>query len=219
MKINDLLTSLAKAGVPKDQLGAVATKLAKSGALQNQGGVGNIVASIIGSSVADKVIGSLSGGQAPANTVPMGGKGYIYTPQDQFQYEQYYYSLPQTIARSLGREMQTPDERRAGQIAISDLQLETANRRQRELQGDKLAADIRMKEAEVLGNLQQQRIAQEGALGVQELSSLGDVQKQRVQSGYEAASSMLQKAIENIAYVEKLGQSDTRKQLAALPSI
>jgi len=218
--LNGLIGQLIKQGVAPDVAAATAAKV-----LQSAGGSG------VGQALRNEVIATgllaagqgvldmVTGGQNAPPTVPMGGKGYVYTPQDQFQYERYYYSPGARLARATGAVMLDPETRRQQQIASSDQQLESANRRaiEKDLANRQAEAVVRGMELETA--LRERSLVEAGRLGVQELASLGDVQKQRVQSGYEAASNMLQKAIENIAYVEKMGSDSVAQQLGTLSNI
>ena len=158
-------------------------------------------------------------GSAAPQTVPMGGKGFIYTPQDDLQYRRDYRSPYAVLSRLFGQKMQTPEERAESQTALVNKQAEGINERDiRKIIAERQATgQIEAMKAAAL--LEGERVKAESALGVQEIASLGDVQKTRIQSGNEAASAMLQKAIENIAYVEKLGNDQVAAGLTNLPTI
>ena len=234
--LNNLVADLIGKGIDPNQAGNLATQIFKTQAAQNAGGIGaaGITAAAaggagtysIGKDILANIVAGNMGGIGSfltqgANTGPAsgpGGKGFIYGPQNQMEYTRYYNSPYATISRILGggQNTPTPDDYRRSQVESVKEQAEDMTRRKVQ---EYLATVAPVEALKATAGLEGTRLQQEGALGVQELKSLGDVQKQRVQSGYEAASGMLQKAIENIAYVEKLGQSDTRKQLAALPTI
>ena len=229
MGLNKLVQKLITSGVSPNTAAVVAQKsLQAAGAGGVRGGRlmqigGGVTNSVLGSAIAERLIpgatNALLGGQINPNTVPMGGKGYIYTSADDFQYTQYYNSPGARFARATGVKMLTPQERRQQQVASVTQQMESANRREIEKNLATKQAEAVIRGAEIEGALKQQALIQEGAVAAQNVRSLGDVQKQRVQSGYNTASNLLQSAIENIAYVEKLGDSNVRSQLAALPQI
>ena len=218
--LNGLIAQLIGQGVKPDVAAATAAKV-----LQSAGGSGvgqalrNEVIATGLLATGQGVINTITGGQNTPPTVPMGGKGYIFTPQDAFQYERYYYSPGARLARATGQKMPDPETRKQLQVATSDQQLESANRRAIEKDLSNRQAEAVIRGAELEAALRERALVESGRLGVQELASLGDVQKQRVQSGYESASNMLQKAIENIAYIEKQGQDQVAQSLGTLSSI
>ena len=222
--LNRLIGELVQQGVkPKQALPEAVRFLTQSGG-RNAGGIGqNPLASAVGAEIlvggTGSLLSTIFGGQNPANTVPMGGKGFIFSPQDMYQYTQYYNSPGARLARATGVDMPTPEKYRQDQIESVDQQMQASTARDILRTQAQKQAESEIRGMELEAALREQALVQEGKLGVQEISSLGDVQKQRVQSGYEAASNMLQKAIENIAYVEKLGNDQVAQGLTSLPSI
>ena len=218
--IGSLISQLKQAGVPDNQL-VPAMKTVLGGSAVAAGGYSigkDILGDLVANTISAGVGSTLQGAQAPGAN-PTAGKGFVFTPQDAYQYQRYLNSPQAAIARMFGGKIPSLEEFREQQIESADEQMRGATERQiraraAEQSGEKALALLQGEIA-----LAGEGLRQQGALGVQQISSLGDVQKQRVQSQYETAGQLLQSAIENIAYVEKLGNSDTRTQLAALPSI
>ena len=221
--LNQLVKELVEQGMSPDKAGPAAMQYLSQVASRNQGGIGSALRNevLANSAVAGggALLSTLFGSQNPANTVPMGGKGFIFSPQDMYQYTQYYNSPGARLARATGVDMPTPEKYRQDQIESVDQQMQASTARDILRTQAQKQAESEIRGMELEAALREQSLIQEGKLGVQEISSLGDVQKQRVQSGYEAASNMLQKAIENIAYVEKLGGDQVAQGLTSLPSI
>ena len=159
------------------------------------------------------------GGEPGASSLAPRGKDFLFGAEAYRQAQRDYYS-PYAIAlrQFFDVEMPTPDQQRQKQIdAYGDL--DDANRRAIEQRAAELQGLAGIAAIEGRLGVERERVGQEGAIGVQQVKSLGDVQRQRVQSGYEAASNMLQKAIENIAYVEKVAGDPVAEQLSSLPTI
>ena len=221
------LQGMVKQGVNPDVaakiLATTGTGSAAAAAAAPGGGY-SITKDVIGNLIASGALTGLgsflgSGSGNPLQT-QAGGKGYIFGPQNALAYQQYSTS-PYIIALSRLGLIDVPSlaEFRRQQIQDVDIQMERANERKIRENLASLQAEGQIRGMEAAARLQGTKLEQEGALGVQELASLGDVQKQRVQSGYEAASNMLQKAIENIAYVEKMGGDNVAQQLGTLSNI
>ena len=220
--LNEVVEQLVKSGMSPDKAGPAAIDYLTQVVAKNQGGIGSKLGPLSNAVGAEILVGgtgsllsTIFGSQNPANTVPMGGKGFIFSPQDMYQYTQYYNSPGARLARATGVDMPTPDQYRQGQIESVDQQMQASTARDITRMQAQKQAESEIRGMELEAALREQALIQEGKLGV----TLGEVQKQRVQSGYEAASNMLQKAIENIAYVEKLGGDSIATGLTSLPSI
>jgi len=157
--------------------------------------------------------GGLSGPTSYATAEPTGASKYLVSPETGMSYQQYYESvLPRirgtnAILRALGQaelpEPETPQEfvQRSADV-LSQQQEEATNRMIRQTQANR-EFDVAI-----------QSLATQGQVATEREKSLGAVQRQRVESGYNAASNMLNQAIKDIGARERYENNTTLAQLA-----
>jgi hypothetical protein len=188
-----------------------------------QGGGGGLLASLGGFAtatganfIAEKLANSAAGVAGPtsyATAEPTGASKYLVSPETGLSYQQYYESvLPRiratnAIFRALGQaelpEPETPQEfvQRSADV-LSQQQEEATNRMIRQTQANR-EFDVAI-----------QSLATQGQVATEREKSLGAVQRQRVESGYNAASNMLNQAIKDIGARERYENNTTLAQLA-----
>jgi hypothetical protein len=187
------------------------------------GGGGGLLASLGGFAtatganfIAEKLANSAAGVAGPtsyATAEPTGASKYLVSPETGMSYQQYYESvLPRiratnAIFRALGQaelpEPETPQEfvQRSADV-LSQQQEEATNRMIRQTRANR--------EYDALI----QSLATQGQVATEREKSLGAVQRQRVESGYNAASSMLNQVIKDIGARERYENNTTLAQLA-----
>jgi hypothetical protein len=166
--------------------------------------------------IAEKLANSAAGVAGPtsyATAEPTGASKYLVSPETGMSYQQYYESvLPRiratnAIFRALGQaelpEPETPQEfvQRSADV-LSQQQEEATNRMIRQTRANR--------EYDALI----QSLATQGQVATEREKSLGAVQRQRVESGYNAASSMLNQVIKDIGARERYENNTTLAQLA-----
>ena len=188
-----------------------------------QGGGGGLLASLGGFAtatganfIAEKLANSAAGVAGPtsyATAEPTGASKYLVSPETGMSYQQYYESvLPRiratnAIFRALGQaelpEPETPQEfvQRSADV-LSQQQEEATNRMIRQTQANR-EFDVAI-----------QSLATQGQVATEREKSLGAVQRQRVESGYNAASNMLNQVIKDIGARERYENNTTLAQLA-----
>ena len=188
-----------------------------------QGGGGGLLSSLGGFAAAtganffaEKLANSAGGIAGPtsyATAEPTGASKYLVSPETGMSYQQYYESvLPRiratnAIFRALGQaelpEPETPQEfvQRSADV-LSQQQEEATNRFIRQTQANR-EFDVAI-----------QSLATQGQVATEREKSLGAVQRQRVESGYNAASNMLNQAIKDIGARERYENNTTLAQLA-----
>ena len=188
-----------------------------------QGGGGGLLSSLGGFAAAtganffaEKLANSAGGIAGPtsyATAEPTGASKYLVSPETGMSYQQYYESvLPRiratnAIFRALGQaelpEPETPQEfvQRSADV-LSQQQEEATNRMIRQTRANREYDAII------------QSLASQGQVATEREKSLGAVQRQRVESGYNAASSMLNQVIKDIGARERYENNTTLAQLA-----
>jgi hypothetical protein len=192
-------------------------------AAQGGGGGGGLLSSLGGFAAAtganffaEKLANSAGGIAGPtsyATAEPTGASKYLVSPETGMSYQQYYESvLPRiratnAIFRALGQaelpEPETPQEfvQRSADV-LSQQQEEATNRMIRQTRANREYDAII------------QSLASQGQVATEREKSLGAVQRQRVESGYNAASSMLNQVIKDIGARERYENNTTLAQLA-----
>jgi len=178
--------------------------------------IGGFAAATGANFVAEKLAGSAAGALGPtayATAAPTGASKYLVSPETGMAYQQYYESvLPRirglnAVLRTFGQEeLPLPESPQAFVQRSADVlsqQQEEATDRQMRLQGQAREYDALI-----------QSLASQAQVATQREKSLGDVQRQRIESGYSAASSMLNQAIKDIAARERYENNTTLAQLA-----
>jgi len=157
--------------------------------------------------------GGIAGPTSYATAEPTGASKYLVSPETGMSYQQYYESvLPRiratnAIFRALGQaelpEPETPQEfvQRSADV-LSQQQEEATNRMIRQTRANREYDAII------------QSLASQGQVATEREKSLGAVQRQRVESGYNAASSMLNQVIKDIGARERYENNTTLAQLA-----
>ncbi len=162
-------------------------------------------------------LGTVKGAAAPTQYPvgePTGRSKYFFSPEVGLSYQQYYESVIPRV-RALNAL--------SNKLGLGDVAEEPANPQQ----FAEFQTDLTEKQAENLTNRLIREIVAEKqfdylARGLeaqatverQKQQSLGEIQRQRVQSGYDAASSMLNKAIENVMAREKFENNTAIAELA-----
>lgn len=179
-------------------------------------GLGGFLTATGANFLAEKLAGSAAGAVSPtayATAEPTGASKYLVSPETGMSYQQYYESvLPRiratnAIFRALGQaelpEPETPQEfvQRSANV-LSQQQEEATNRMIRQTRANR--------EYDALI----QSLASQGQVATEREKSLGAIQRQRVESGYNAASSMLNQVIKDIGARERYENNTTLAQLA-----
>jgi hypothetical protein len=135
-----------------------------------------------------------------------GSSKYFVQPEAIAGYTQWYQNeIPKirlwnsTIGAVTGQRLQepmTPEEYRKQAIEGAEFQAQTYNQRLIEQERAKAEAEYAMRALEAGYGLEAEKV-----------KTLGDVQRQRISSGYSAAGSALNSAIENILATSKLENS------------
>jgi len=187
------------------------------------GGGGGLLSSLGGFAAAtganffaEKLANSAGGISSPtsyATAEPTGASKYLVSPETGMAYQQYYESvLPRirgtnAILRALGQaelpEPETPQEfvQRSADV-LSQQQEEATNRMIRQTQANR-EFDVAI-----------QSLASQAQVATERERSLGAVQRQRVESGYNAASSMLNQVIKDVVARERYENNTTLAELA-----
>ena len=189
----------------------IATAAAKGG-----GFFGGLLSATGGNILADKIaqgIGAVVGPTQYARAEPSGASKYLVSPETGMSYQQYYESvLPriratnaflQAIGQAPLPEPETPQEfvQRSADV-LSQQQEEATNRIIRQTQANR--------EYDALI----QSLASQAKVATEREKSLGAVQRQRVESSYNAASSMLNQAIKDVVARERYDNNTTLAELA-----
>jgi hypothetical protein len=189
----------------------IATAAAKGG-----GFFGGLLSATGGNILADKIAQGVGGAVGPtqyARAEPSGASKYLVSPETGMSYQQYYESvLPrirttnaflQAIGQAPLPEPETPQEfvQRSANV-LSQQQEEATNRMIRQTQAN------REYDALIESLKSQAQVATERE------KSLGAVQRQRVESSYNAASSMLNQAIKDVVARERYDNNTTLAELA-----
>lgn len=179
-------------------------------------GLGGFAAATGANFFAEKLANSAGGIAGPtsyATAAPTGASKYLVSPETGMSYQQYYESvLPRiratnAIFRALGQaelpEPETPQEfvQRSADV-LSQQQEEATNRMIRQTQANR-EFDVAI-----------QSLASQAQVATEREKSLGAVQRQRVESGYNAASNMLNQVIKDIGARERYENNTTLAQLA-----
>jgi len=212
--LTSLISELRKAGIKSKDVSRLLPSLLSNA--KRGGGFGTIAAAVA-AGLAPDAIKALIGQEPPMQAQQT---KYMYTPDADLAYTRTYYSPLNTLRRGLGLlEMDSPKQRRESFIESLNQQAEQAEARRRGTILIERQAEADMQAQRLEAALREQALVQEGLLGQQNIRSLGELQKQRTQSAFEAAQSLLNTAIQDIAYREKLGQAESNQQLASIPNV
>lgn len=220
--LGDLVDLLASKNIPSDQIGKLLPALipavigggAAVAAPSALAGVGNFAKAVGADYVAERLVGGLAGAPQPAY-VPAdpGGSKYLVTPEQQKAYiefatkENFKRSLYNYVAKAVGLPEMPPLEKPADyaerSAALTSRQMAEATEREIALERAKRGYDLAI-----------QQVLSQAELGKQRLQSLGDVQRQRVESGYTAATNMFSDVMKNVVARERFENNATLAELA-----
>lgn len=166
---------------------------------------------------AEKLAGGLLGGVQPTQYPtgqPSGASKYFFSPELGLSYQQYYESvIPRIRALNeisnrfglgdIAEEPVDPQSFATFQAQLSEKQAESlSNRRIREIMAEK--------QFDYLSNA----LNAQSAIRQQQVKSLGDVQRQRVESGYTAAQGIMESALQNVLARERFENNPAIAELA-----
>ena len=220
--LNQVISALVNAFGPEEaakisrspnfgqMLASTAAPAARSGLM---GGLGGAVAAELfappGGNALARVFKSAGGAISPTNygTADLTGSSkYFVQPETVIGYTQWYQNeVPRirlwnsTIGAATGNVLQeppTPEEFARQAVERSEFQAQTFNQRLIEQERAKAEAEYAIRSMEAGFGLEGEKV-----------KTLGDVQRQRISSGYSTAGSALNSAIENILATSKLENS------------
>ena len=223
--LSDLVDLLASKNIPSDQIGkllpalipavvgggAAAAATAGPGVLAS---AGNFAKAVGADYVAERLVGGIAGSPQPAY-VPAdpGGSKYLVTPEQQKAYiefaakENFKRSLYNYVAKAVGLPempaLEKPEAYAERSAALTSRQMAEATEREIALERAKRGYDLAI-----------QQVLSQAELGKQRLQSLGDVQRQRVESGYTAATNMFSDVMKNVVARERFENNATLAELA-----
>lgn len=166
---------------------------------------------------AEKLAGGLLGGVQPTQYPtgqPSGASKYFFSPELGLSYQQYYESvIPRIRALNeisnrfglgdIAEEPVDPQSFATFQAQLSEKQAESlSNRRIREIMAEK--------QFDYLSNA----LNAQSAIRQQQVKSLGDIQRQRVESGYTAAQGIMESALQNVLARERFENNPAIAELA-----
>lgn len=174
----------------------------------------------LGTEIGAEAIANRMFGQqyAPASPDPT-GRGFLTTTAEQLAYEQY--AANENFRRGLlnllpGEDLARIDPQaalaQASERKSRELGESTARRIQ-EIQaegGVRLGIQQLIKEAEI----ERQRLASQAQVAAEREKSLGDIQRQRVESSYQTASDLLNQAIKDVVARERYENNTSLAELA-----
>jgi hypothetical protein len=202
-----------------------------------KGIIANLVANVASQGVEKLLFGPGGGALGPSSyqtADPMGRSNYFTTPNYGLAYEQYagpeqlkraFLSLIPGISDKL-RPLPTREEivggfvdgEFVGQAALTEAQAQSLTAREIARIRAEKEYDYAARLAEAQAGIQKEKIRAladaQAKVESQKVSSLGEVQGQRLQSQYEAASNLLESAIKNIAFRDKIESANTLTELA-----
>ena len=223
--LSDLVDLLASKNIPSDQIGKLLPALipavvgggTAAAAMAGPGilaGAGNFAKAVGADYVAERLVSGLAGSPQPAY-VPSdpGGSKYLVTPDQQKAYiefaarENYNRNIYNFIAKAIGLPQMKPVEEPSAyaerSAALTSRQMAEATEREIALERAKRGYDLAI-----------QQVISQAELGKQRLQSLGDVQRQRVESGYTAATNMFSDVMKNVVARERFENNATLAELA-----
>jgi hypothetical protein len=203
--------------------GAGAAAAAAAPAASTVGGIGSAALrglGMLGTEVGAEAIANQMFGRpySPASSDPT-GRGFLTTTAEQLAYEQY--AANENFRRSLlnllpGADLPRINPQEAldiGETRKSRQLTEATARRIQEIQaegGIRLGIQQLIKEAEI----EKQRLASQAQVAAEREKSLGDIQRQRVESSYQTASNLLNQAIKDVVARERYENNTSLAELA-----
>ena len=202
---------------------AGAAAAAAAPAASTVGGIGSAALrglGMLGTEVGAEAIANQMFGRpySPASPDPT-GRGFLTTTAEQLAYEQY--AANENFRRSLlnllpGADLpriNPQEELDIGATRRSRQLTEATERRIQEIQaegGIRLGIQQLIKEAEI----EKQRLASQAQVAAEREKSLGDIQRQRVESSYQTASNLLNQAIKDVVARERYENNTSLAELA-----
>jgi len=105
-----------------------------------------------------------------------------------------------------------------GGAALREAQAQSLTEREIEKIKAERQFELQARLAEAQGRIEQEKVRAladaQARVESQKVSSLGDVQRQRLQSQYSTAGNLLESAIKNIAFRDKIESANTLTELA-----
>lgn len=220
-------TGLGASAVPAAAAAAPAAIPAAATVAASAGG-GGLLGSVLSNSAklagalglevaAEKIAGGLLGGVQPTQYPtgqPSGASKYFFSPELGLSYQQYYESvIPRVRALNeisnrfglgdIAEEPLDPQSFATFQAQLSEKQAESlSNRRIREIMAEK--------QFDYLSNA----LNAQSAVRQAQVKSLGDIQRQRVESGYTAAQGIMESALQNVLARERFENNPAIAELA-----
>lgn len=220
---------------PLPALGSVATNV---GAKEVLGSIiANLTADLIGQGANKVLFNPAEGALGPSSLqsdAALGRSTYFTSPAQQLEAEKYL--AGERLKRQLlsvipGLKDVLPpvptreelvggfrDGEFTGQAALTEAQARSLTAREIEKIRAEREFELQARLAEAQASIQREKIRAlaeaQGKVESQKVQSLGEVQSQRLQSQYDAASNLLDSAIKNIAFRDRIESADTLTELA-----
>ena len=221
-------TGLGAAAVPAASAVAAPAAASAAATAAAAAGGGGLMGSVLGGGAklagalglevaAEKLAGGLLGGVQPTQYPtgqPSGASKYFFSPELGLSYQQYYESvIPRIRALNeisnrfglgdIAEEPADPQSFATFQAQLSEKQAESlSNRRIREIMAEK--------QFDYLSNA----LNAQSAVRQAQVKSLGDIQRQRVESGYTAAQGIMESALQNVLPRERFENKPAIAELA-----
>lgn len=216
-------------------LGSVATNV---GAKEVLGSIiANLTADLIGQGANKVLFNPAEGALGPSSLqsdAALGRSTYFTSPAQQLEAEKYL--AGERLKRQLLsvipglKDILPPvptreelvggfrDGQFTGQAALTEAQARSLTAREIEKIRAEREFELQARLAEAQASIQREKIRAlaeaQGKVESQKVQSLGEVQSQRLQSQYDAASNLLDSAIKNIAFRDRIESADTLTELA-----
>lgn len=215
LKPEQIFQALALTGIGAGAIAAPAAASAGglgTAALRGLAGLGTEIGA---EAIANRMFGQPYVPASPEAT----GRGFLTTTPEQLAYEQY--AANENFRRSLlnllpGADLPRIDPQQALDLSSErrsrELNQSTARRIQ-EIQaegGIKLGIQQLIAQAEI----ERQRLASQAQVAAEREKSLGDIQRQRVESSYQSASDLLNQAIKDVVARERYENNTSLAELA-----
>jgi hypothetical protein len=202
-----------------------------------EGIIANLVANVAAQGAEKLIFGPGGGAMGPSSyqtADPMGRSNYFTSPSSQLAAEQYL--AGEELKRNLlglipglGDKLRPVPTREelvggfvdgqfVGQAALTEAQAQSLTAREIARIRAEKEYDYAARLAEAQAGIQKEKIRAladaQAKVESQKVTSLGEVQSQRLQSQYGAASNLLDSAIKNIAFRDKIEAANTLTELA-----
>ena len=202
-----------------------------------EGIIANLVANVAAQGAEKLIFGPGGGAMGPSRyqtADPMGRSNYFTSPSSQLAAEQYL--AGEELKRNLlgmipglGDKLRPVPTREelvggfvdgqfVGQAALTEAQAQSLTEREIARIRAEKEYDYAARLAEAQAGIQKEKIRAladaQAKVESQKVTSLGEVQSQRLQSQYGAASNLLDSAIKNIAFRDKIEAANTLTELA-----